>query len=115
NGESSHKVVSLLPVFTSASGHRVPGQQSLNALAGRKPEHLKKKSSKGNPEPLSEHAVQPASFDASQPIAGSMWAPVTSDERQRASRRTTTIEMPASMAARNAWSPNAPNSNGEPM
>jgi hypothetical protein len=113
NGESSHKVVSLLPVFTSASGHRVPGAQSRNALAGRKPNHRKRNSSKGSPETLTEHAVQPASFDASQPIASPMWGPVTPEERQRASRRTTTIEMPASMAARNAWSTNAPNSAAE--
>lgn len=114
NGESTHKVVSLLPVFTSASGHRVPGHQSLNALAGRKPEHLKKKSPKVSPEHLTEHAVKPASFDANQPIAGPMWGPVTPDERQRASRRTTTIEMPASMAARNAWPSNASNAGIEP-
>jgi hypothetical protein len=108
SGDRTHKAVSLVPVFTSASGQIVRGQPSLNALAGRKPEHLKRKGQSGEHPELIDNQVQSASFDHHPGAAVQPWGPATPDERQRAGRRTTTIEMPKSMAARSAMSGNSP-------
>jgi hypothetical protein len=121
--ESAHKVVSLVPVFTSTSGHRIVGQQSLNALAGRKPPKQKKKKSSEESESWNDLGVQSASFQqhalapqhpqSSHAAGVQPWGPVTQEELLRARRQTTTIQMPSTMASRSIHGTNAAPPSGE--
>jgi hypothetical protein len=102
------KAITLLPVFTSTSGHVVMGEQSINVLPGKAPENPEP-ARKGYFTPLSSHEpqmVRPVAYDQPQtrtdPLRDSWQQTHTFEpDMQNTMRpRSTTIPLPMTMARR---------------
>jgi hypothetical protein len=99
------KTVSLLPVFTSAKGDVLTGQQAINTLPGKTPPHAQSRSGVRSTPALvqASGAVQPATYEQPAPpmtggvSAGDLAGPAGDPSRRL---RTTTFALPLSLTQR---------------
>ena len=94
------KTVTLLPVFTTAKGISLTGQQTVNSLPGKTPDTSEPPAGRRNPSGLRESAViQPASYQqpATARSGGANAGDLSPPEAPRRRLQATSIQLPVTM------------------